>query len=688
MLVTVDALRADRLRALGGRGRTPTLDAMAARGVLFRRAYCTTPHTSYSLASVMLGTYARSVLSLPGASGRRPTLATWLGDAGYATAGFFPPAVFAVDGARFGALRERRFGFATAVEGYAPAPQRAREVERWLDDVPAHRRVFAWVHFFEPHEPYESHAEHPYGADREARYDAECSAADDGLASLRAAFERRGRRALWVVTADHGEEFGEHGGSFHGTTLYDEQVRVPLVLEAPGLSPAVVDEPASLVDLAPTLLAGVGLPRPAGVRGNNLGALVLGGARGTRAFAATGTLRMVATARDKLVVDLADNTLERYDLARDPRESRNLADDDPARARSLRAEVSGWEASHAGAEAERAPQESADAPPALLRAEQGDVSVAPEVAGLLGAGGFPVRRRAAHVLGDLGARGQTDALARELDAPDAALVREAGVSLALLGDRRGLPVARAAHDALARTPDAPDALRAAVALARLGDRAGAPTLARWVVRADAEDAARDGAVDALESLRDPGSLDAWAALLDDARLAPRAAAALGALGDARALVPLRAALATVRYPITLRAILDAMVTLHAPDAAERVGDGLVALDPLAEAFPLLARVGEPGTRVAGLTAPVPVGLRPVPRALRGGAVGGRAQGVRRVYLEVRAEADGVLTLAPGVTAAFRAGTHEVAVDLPRPQVRPVLRLSATTAATVTRVAAR
>ena len=83
VLVTVDALRADRLTALGGRGRMPTLDALASHGVLFRRAYCTTPHTSYSLASLMMGTYARSVLALPGTARAHGTLASWLGAAGF-----------------------------------------------------------------------------------------------------------------------------------------------------------------------------------------------------------------------------------------------------------------------------------------------------------------------------------------------------------------------------------------------------------------------------------------------------------------------------------------------------------------------------------------------------------------------------------------------------------------------------
>ena len=97
----------------------PTLDALASHGVLFRRAYCTTPHTSYSLASLMMGTYARSVLALPGTARTHGTLASWLGAAGYVTAGFFPPAVFAVG--------ERREARAVAGEGHGDVEERERE---------------------------------------------------------------------------------------------------------------------------------------------------------------------------------------------------------------------------------------------------------------------------------------------------------------------------------------------------------------------------------------------------------------------------------------------------------------------------------------------------------------------------------------------------------------------------------
>ncbi len=694
VLVTVDALRADRLRALGGRGRTPTLDAIAARALVFRRAYCATPHTSYSIASLMMGTYARSVLALPGRAREHGTLASWLGEAGYATAGFFPPAVFAVDGERFAALRARHFGFATAVETYADAPTRVREAVRWLDARRVGERVFVWVHLFEPHEPYEPHASHPYGDDREARYDAECSAADDAIGDLRSAFARRDRRAAWVLTADHGEEFGEHGGSFHGTSVYDEQVRVPLIIEAPGLSHAMVDAPVSLVDLATTLLGGVGLARPPRVRGNNLGAFALGGVTDSLAFSSTASLRMVATARDKLIADLSDGTLERYDLRGDPGENHNLADLDPRRARALRGEIESWEASHARVEAqpvigEAAPDDDA-LPDVLNRAIQGDRAVARDVAALLGAGGYPVRRRAARALGDLGERDPavTDALARELTARDEPLRREAAVSLALLNDSRGREATRAALDSLRTTPANDESLRVAVALSRLGDHAAVPTLSAWINLARASDAQRDEAVASLRSLRDVAALPAWSALLVDMRLAPRAADAMGELGDPRAIETLRAALPRQGYPLTIRATLGALQALGAPDIAALTREAIVAADPLPDLWTLFDRIHEPGRAIAGSASPRAIGPRPTVIPLAGGARVDRAQGYRRLYLRVRSAVPSRLRVLPGVELSVPVGARELSIDLPTRFTGPSLRLTSTSPIELLGVAAR
>jgi HEAT repeat protein len=416
----------------------------------------------------------------------------------------------------------------------------------------------------------------------------------------------------------------------------------------------------------------------------------LGRAIDSRAFSATGTLRTVVTARDKLIVDLADGTLERYDLTRDPREQRNLADDDPARARMLRAEVSAWESSHARIDGESQVSQSDEVLPDVLnRAIQGDRSVVSEVVALLGAGGFAARRSAAHVLGDMGHDAATvrDALARELGTRDAALVREAGLSLTLLGDPRGRDVARAALAAVEATD--PVSLRAAVGLARTGDVSAVATLSAWVLRSDAADTQRDLAVDTLRTLNSPRAYETWVVLLGDARLAPRAAEALGALGDARALDVLRRALTTASYPLTARAIADALVTLRAPDAAARVGDALVVTDALPEAWSLMERVNEPGMHLAGARRAVTV------RATQRGATLAfpvmRRTPWRRLYMQTTTTHDTTLTVIVGaarMTVAVPSGDHEVSVDVPAPTRASTVRVATTGVVTVRAVAAR
>lgn len=655
VLVTVDALRADRLRALGGRGRMPHLDALAARGVVFARAYCTTPHTSYSLASVMLGTHARAVLALPGAERPRTTVADHLRGAGYHTAAFYPPAVFAVDGDRFAALGAAHFGFAHARVEFDNAADRVAAVARWLADQPASSRVFVWVHLFEPHEPYDPQPAHAFGTGREDRYDGECAAADDAIGALVAAFARNGRRPAWMVTADHGEEFGDHGGAYHGTTVYDEQVRVPWVIAVEGVAPRVVHDAVSHVDLAPTVIAGVGLARPPGLRGVDLGGVAQGVPLAQDVFVATGSLRALVRAPWKLVADLSDESLELYHLGRDPHESANLADADEARARALRARLAGWEAEHARVEAERVGGRP-ETPAALARAEQGDRSAAVEVAALLDHVSPDLARRGATALGSLGVDEPTvrAALVQAQRHPDAGVCDAAAVSLALLGDlraRAGVTRALASTDETLRR-------RAALGLARLGDPAGVGVLSSWLTDAHAPDHDRDAVAAALRTLRPPGAFDAWVSLLGDLRMAPEAARALGELGDARAIEPLRAALAATPYPLTRGAALGALLDLHDPTAPSRLRAALATPEGVAEAVALAQRVGEPGQRIAGW--PRTVAL--VPERAVSVSLRGRRGGVRRLYLRVEAAGSATVTCEPFAEVAVRAGTREYSVE--------------------------
>ena len=194
-------------------------------------------------------------------------------------------------------------------------------------------RAFLWVHFFEPHEPYEKRPAHDFGNGDVDRYDSEIAYTDAAVGRLLRYLDKHRPGAIVILTADHGEEFDEHGGRYHGTTLYDEQIRVPLIIAVPGVPPHVVRGPVELVDLAPTVLGLLDIPVPVRMRGTDLGPWLASPPapddRLAPAFAEVDEQRMVASARDKLICDVAKGFCAYYDLVADPGERRNLAEAQP-----------------------------------------------------------------------------------------------------------------------------------------------------------------------------------------------------------------------------------------------------------------------------------------------------------------------------------------------------------------------
>jgi len=283
LLVTIDTLRADRLGSYGAPGAlTPALDGLAARGVRFATAIAHSPLTAPSHASILTGrTPLRHGVRDNGGFTLRedvPTLAEAFGRAGYRTAGFVS-----------GFPLDHRFGFARGFELYddrlphGDDPRRAAYVERtaeattaaalrWLDEAGATRPWFLWVHYFDPHAPYEAPKE---VADRVPGrpYDAEVAFVDARLGALLRRTEQPGGPAgtVVLVTADHGESLGEHGEETHGVFVYDATLRVPLLLAAPGVAGGrVAATVARGIDVAPTLLDLAGLPALEGADGRSL----------------------------------------------------------------------------------------------------------------------------------------------------------------------------------------------------------------------------------------------------------------------------------------------------------------------------------------------------------------------------------------------------------------------------------
>lgn len=579
LLISIDALRADHVGAYGyERPTTPNIDRLAADGTQFLNAYAATPHTSYSVTSLMTGKYMRPLL-LQGAGQDSDTWAMLLRKYGYRTAAFYPPAVFFIDPDRFRTFRERGLDFEYRKVEFAEGEQRLAQVKHYLDQEKDGQRLFLWVHFFGPHEPYERHPGFDFGDRDVDRYDSEVAFVDQTVGRLVDLVRKRRPNAAVVFTADHGEEFGEHGGRYHGTTVYEEQVRVPMILNAPGAVPVhQVEECVQTIDLLPTILAALDVPRPPRVRGRNLAAALTRDASGEGfAAAETETQTLLAQGDYRLVCARRIGACKLYDLASDPDQHHDVSRTQSERFEQMRKAQQDLSASHGRYETRGLRAEGKGWPAAILRGVTGDGDAAIEIASLLDDADLSIRRKAAELLFELARPETRAALHLGLDrADDEQMRRWCALALTRLGE--GVPLA---FD-LAKSEDQHWRRLAALALAESGDHRGADTLVLWWRDSESRDYNRSRQIlDALGKTRSKDAVWPLVQSLDDVRLRPYIAQTLAQIGDEFARGPLVRALKTERYQSTRVALTEALVDLHAEvDLAAPLVKFLGVPDPL------------------------------------------------------------------------------------------------------------
>ncbi len=365
-----DTLRADRLGAYGFSGPTsPAFDAFARESILFEDAWAHAPWTRPTVASIFTGLHP----STHGAGG----FANSLGDGFSTMAELYKQAGYRTGAVVANHVVSSRFGFAQGFDVWNDGEQKlygfsAREaVERALHFVDAGPQpFFLYVHTLEPHVPYEptdaSWAPfRPPGAIRtpslpllmkkktprnldylHTLYLGEIRDNDQAFGSLVEGLRARGRLAdtLVAFVADHGEEFGDHGGHGHGHTLYRELIRIPLAVRLPGGARAGFNEkqPVSQIDLLPTLLSLAGLPAPEVQEGRDLSALWLGRGvpdepelvsetrfgKAEKASLRVGPLKLIVNDDTRVYGDLG-GPVELYDLEADPAEKHDISEGDP-----------------------------------------------------------------------------------------------------------------------------------------------------------------------------------------------------------------------------------------------------------------------------------------------------------------------------------------------------------------------
>lgn len=291
VLVTIDTLRADHLGCYGfGPAQTGNIDRIAAESALFENATSAVPLTLPAHSSIMTGVYPpeHGVRDNGGyyLDDRWQTLAEFLKTKGFATGGFI--SAFVLD---------RRWGIAQGFDEYYDHFELSKfkmvsldsvqrrgdetlgQALKWIDRNKQHR-FFAWIHFYDPHTPYDppepfktEFAHPPYGL-----YDGEIAFTDTLIGRLREALEQQKLldATLLVITADHGESLGDHGESGHGFFIYDVTTHVPLLIRLPGQTHKQVREQVRSIDLYPTICDALGFQPPSAVKGVSLVSLVEG----------------------------------------------------------------------------------------------------------------------------------------------------------------------------------------------------------------------------------------------------------------------------------------------------------------------------------------------------------------------------------------------------------------------------
>src|SRR5579871_5279637 len=357
ILVTLDTTRADRIGCYGyPRARTPALDALAERGILFEAARTPIPVTLPAHASMLTGLYPPEhglhSNSRARLGAKVPCLTEILRDAGYDTGAFVGSFVL---NSKFGLNR----GFQTydddlsSSESSNPLADRRRSGRVVVDSAlawlqsPRERPFFCWVHLYDPHFPYEARQE-TFGEEFVERpYDAGIAFADRQVQRLRDFLRDKQleETTLVIVAGDHGESLMEHNEPEHGFLLYDSTLRVPFILSGPKFfkSGARVSTPVSLADLMPTVLDCLELPLRTPTSGQSLKQALIGQSIASRPLYAETDIPFLDNRWAPLHAVVSGNwkyiettRAELYDLSKDAAESQNLVESESSQASEMR----------------------------------------------------------------------------------------------------------------------------------------------------------------------------------------------------------------------------------------------------------------------------------------------------------------------------------------------------------------
>jgi arylsulfatase A-like enzyme len=375
VVILIDTLRADHMGFMGYERKTsPNIDALAAESIIFEDAYATAPHTPRSIPCLFFGRYPSHIkwrggqYNYPKVRPENLSMFEVLQENGWKNYGFSSHFYFqekrgmwqgfeAWDNEGAGTIAESNEDIASPRTWAKTEPKLAELAAASKKEGAAPFGVF--LHLFEPHSRWIGHDEYDFGkgdtpAERHINnYDSEIAYVDAYVGKVVAKLKALGiyDDTVIILTSDHGEAFQDHGLFFHGQNLYDEVIKVPLLIRVPGWKPRRVEGPISLVDVAPTYLDLMDISVPQDFEGQSLVATMLGKAPVPDRPIFSELLpytnwkehhKVIIQGDLKYIRVLTSNTQQLYDLSKDPKEKNDLSRTNKEDVEKMRAKLDAW----------------------------------------------------------------------------------------------------------------------------------------------------------------------------------------------------------------------------------------------------------------------------------------------------------------------------------------------------------
>lgn len=358
LVIFIDSLRADHMPWLGyERDTMPNLAKLARESVSYTQAYSLSSYTAMTFGGFVAAKYpsevARSGTFFSAVADEVTTFPELLQKAGVRTLSAQAHFYFEKEKAAF------HQGFdvweilpglkkSNTTDENVTSPKHLEVALRHLSDKANDgKQIFAWYHFLDPHDQYVPHEGFgPFGKKERDRYDAEVLYTDHHVGKLIEFIDKQpwGRDTTIVITADHGEGFGEHKVFRHGFEVWEMLVHVPLMIRTPKGKPRRIDVPRSAIDLAPTILQLMGVEKDPAMWGTSLVSELEGGEAPARDVVIdlprtsdNDRKRAIISGNHKLVAYGDDEAFELYDVVNDPGEKKNLRKSDPTTFEAMRA---------------------------------------------------------------------------------------------------------------------------------------------------------------------------------------------------------------------------------------------------------------------------------------------------------------------------------------------------------------